>query len=165
MAKVRTWFADEDEKLRRRNDWARLYFEPGRSRLMLPDGFVDFANLRDRAYAMAWCQANGVGFFDHRPELLPADLRECIRRARATGVGELRELKSRWRLIPLPGAELCTPQLGHIPCWKEVKEMRPPRTPQDYPAPRFWNGTKHHAYTCGCYACCASREAGRLSVF
>ena len=163
MPAVRTWFAEED-KLRRRNWWAVLYFDPGRSRLMLPDGFVDFAKMRDRTYAMAWCKANGVGFFDHRPELLPVDLCECIRRARAAGIGELRELKSRWRLIPLPGAEMFVPQLAEIPCWKEVKKMRPSRAPEDYPAPRFWNRTQYHTFSCPCWDCAKVRAERREST-
>jgi len=131
---------------------------------MLPDGFVDFTNLRDRAYAMAWCQANGVGFFDHRPELLPANLRERIRRARAAGVGELRELKSRWRLIPLPGAKLFMPDLVEVPTWRQVRwEQLRVRKPECYPAPRYWNGTQHHAMSCRCYECSRSALAERSS--
>jgi len=160
MPQVRTWFAGET--VTQCNSWALLYFDPGRTRLMLQDGFFDFSNLRDRAYAMAWCKTNGVGFFDHRPALLPLELRERIRRARAAGVGELRELKSRWRLISLPGAELFIPQLSDVPSWREARRERPP-PPKQYPPPRFWNRTQHHAHTCACYDCSMAREAGSKS--
>jgi len=150
MPRVRTWFPDDG--VTQCNTWGRLYFSPGCSRLMLDDGFVDFSNLRDRAYAMAWCQANGVGFFDHRPELLPECLRHRILKARASGSGELRELKSQWRLAPLgPSVKMFMPQLSHIPSWREVQSARSA-------SPRFWNRTTLHAHTCPCFDCLRSRS-------
>jgi len=161
MPKVRIW--SENENVTRCNTWARLYFDPGRSRLMLDDGFVDFSAMRDRAYAMAWCQANGVEFWDHRSLLLPEGLRYRVISARAAGSGELRELVSRWRLIPLGrGHKLFIPQLAEVPSWRAAKANRPNRTPSDYPAPRWWRcprtGQRYHAFTCACYDCHRSRS-------
>lgn len=152
MSKVLTW--NSDEKVTPRNSWARLYFDPGRSRLMLSDGFLDFSELRDRAHAKVWCDVNGVEFFDHRPELLPPQVRDRLRQARAVGVAELRELKPKWRLVPFVGAKLFTPQIAHIPSWRDARAAR--RAPCDYPAPRFWNRTHHHVFSCQCYECCHS---------
>ena len=163
MPKVRTWFPDEAVTLR--NSWARLYFDPGRTRLMLEDGWFDFSNLRDRAYAMAWCKTNGVEFFDHRPELSPDNLRGLLRRARAAGSGELRQLKSRWRLVPLPGAQMFIPQVSHCPTWRQSRQAhRPPKESSLDVRPRYWNGTKFHAHSCPCAVCDKARAEGRTST-
>jgi len=163
MPQVRTWFSDDD--VTQCNVSPRLYFEPGRSRLMLEDGFFDFSNMRDRAYAMAWCQSNGVEFFDHRPELLPPELRERVRYARARGCGELRELKSRWRLVPLgAGAKLFVPQFTQIPSWTRARNEPPlPATIAKPAKPRFWNGTQLHTFTCPCKECLRSRQRERTA--
>jgi len=163
MPEARSWEAERS--VTPRNAWARLYFDPGRSRLMLHDGFVDFSNMWDRAYAMAWCKTNGVGFFDHRPSLLPEGLRCQIRTARAAGSGEQRELKSLWRLVPLGlGAVLSIPQLNHIPSWRDARANRPPPALVEFPPPRYWNGTHHHAFTCACYVCHHARAARPTTV-
>jgi len=159
MPQVRTWFPGEVVTLR--NSWARLYFDPGRTRLMLDDGFVDFSNMRDRTQAMGWCQANGVDFFDHRPELLPEAIRARVRYARARGAGELRQLEAQWRLVPLGPVKMFMPQLSHLSSWRQARAWTRQlvRPHQDYPAPRYWNGTRYHAFSCACYDCVAARES------
>jgi len=159
MSAAWTCFDEDDDGVTQCNIWARLYFEPGRSRLMFADGFFDFSKMRDRAYAMAWCKSNGVEFFDHRPELLPECLREQVRVARGRGAGELRELKSKWRLVPLGVLKgMFVPELTTITSWRDARAQELPNAaPLKSPAPRYWPNpripSRSHAFTCPCFVC------------
>jgi len=80
---------------------ARLYFDPGRSRLVREDTWCDMSNFEDAEFLQFWCAANGIEFFDHRIEKHPEWLRRPLLLARAVNHGERRRgvffLGPRWR--------------------------------------------------------------------
>jgi len=73
----------------------RIYFDPGRSRLMDIDGAVyDFSWFGHRGWLECWCELEGVEFVDVSLERLPDFLHASILAARRAACGPVQNIAS-----------------------------------------------------------------------
>jgi len=113
-----------------------LYFDPGRSRLFEGEDAVYYLpGLRDREFALFWCAANGVAFYDHRIERYPLWLRAMLLRSRSAGAVQMRKKRLRWLPVTFPPDEAWEVDVGNrVPSRSEAKAqavvMSGPKNPR-----------------------------------